>query len=213
MAVIERCGLWTGKDESGNKYLLYPITSLDCVDGAETLLDFGNAQTLTADQITQALKNLGITATAAELNYVDGVTSNIQTQLDGKAASSHGTHVTFSTTKPVVAGTAAVGTASTVARSDHVHPAQTSVSGNAGSADKLNTNAGSATQPVYFSNGVPVKTTYTLGASVPSGAKFTDTTYSAATTSAAGLMSAEDKNKLDGIISITTDEIDTIWSS
>ena len=28
----------------------------------------------------------GITATVAELNYVDGVTSNIQTQLDAKAA-------------------------------------------------------------------------------------------------------------------------------
>ena len=31
----------------------------------------------------------GITATVTELNYVDGVTSNIQTQLNGKAASSH----------------------------------------------------------------------------------------------------------------------------
>lgn len=30
-----------------------------------------------------------VTATAAELNYVDGVTSNIQTQLNGKAASTH----------------------------------------------------------------------------------------------------------------------------
>lgn len=35
----------------------------------------------------------GITATTTELNYVDGVTSNIQTQLNGKAASSHGNHV------------------------------------------------------------------------------------------------------------------------
>lgn len=31
----------------------------------------------------------GLTATVAELNYCDGVTSNIQTQLNGKAASSH----------------------------------------------------------------------------------------------------------------------------
>lgn len=31
----------------------------------------------------------GVTATTAELNYVDGVTSNIQTQLNGKADSSH----------------------------------------------------------------------------------------------------------------------------
>jgi hypothetical protein len=36
-----------------------------------------------------ALTNLGLTATATELNYVDGVTSNVQTQLNGKAASSH----------------------------------------------------------------------------------------------------------------------------
>lgn len=36
-----------------------------------------------------SLADLGITATATELNYVDGVTSNIQTQLNNKAASSH----------------------------------------------------------------------------------------------------------------------------
>ena len=53
-----------------------------------------------------ALSNLGLTATAAELNkldgitastaelnYVKGVTSAIQTQLNGKAAASHGNHV------------------------------------------------------------------------------------------------------------------------
>lgn len=36
-----------------------------------------------------SLSDLGITATAAELNYMDGVTSNVQTQLNGKAPSSH----------------------------------------------------------------------------------------------------------------------------
>ena len=36
-----------------------------------------------------SLADLGVTATATELNYVDGVTSNIQTQLNNKAASSH----------------------------------------------------------------------------------------------------------------------------
>lgn len=53
----------------------------------------------------------------------------------------------------------------------------------ASSANKLNTNAGSELNPVYFANGVPVKTTYTLNASVPAGAKFTDTntTYSPGT--------------------------------
>jgi hypothetical protein len=51
--------------------------------------------------------------------------------------------------------------------------------GNATSATKLTTSAGSTTQPVYFSNGKPVKCSYTLGKSVPSNAVFTDnnTTY------------------------------------
>ena len=44
----------------------------------------------------------------------------------GAAAASHGTHVTYSTAAPKIDGTAAVGTAATVARSDHVHPTDTS---------------------------------------------------------------------------------------
>lgn len=65
--------------------------------------------------------------------------SGLQTALDGKAASSHGDHVSFTTTTPKAAGTAYAGSATTVSRSDHVHPVQTSVSGNAGSATKLAT--------------------------------------------------------------------------
>ena len=37
------------------------------------------------DNTTYSLGSFGITATAAELNYMDGVTSNVQTQLNGKA--------------------------------------------------------------------------------------------------------------------------------
>lgn len=40
---------------------------------------------------------------------------------------------------------------------------------------------------------------HTVNADVPSEAKFTDTTYSVATTNVQGLMSAADKKKLDGI--------------
>lgn len=40
---------------------------------------------------------------------------------------------------------------------------------------------------------------HTVNTDVPSSAKFTDTTYSAATQSTNGLMSAADKEKLDGI--------------
>ena len=52
--------------------------------------------------------------------------TNLQSTLDGKAAVSHGTHVTYSTTAPVMDGTASVGSATTVARSDHKHPTDTS---------------------------------------------------------------------------------------
>ena len=44
-----------------------------------------------------ALTNLGLTATATELNHCDGVTSNIQTQLNGKAASDHKHDAVFAT--------------------------------------------------------------------------------------------------------------------
>lgn len=85
---------------------------------------------------------------------------------------------------------------------DHAHnyAGSSSAGGSATSAVKLDTTtAGSATQPIYFTDGKPTACTYTLEKSVPSDAKFTDTTYSNATTSAAGLMSAADKTKLDGI--------------
>lgn len=56
-----------------------------------------------------------------------------------------------------------------------------SSSTSAESAAKLATSAGSSTQPIYFSDGKPVATTYALNKTVPSDAKFTDTTYSAGT--------------------------------
>ena len=57
----------------------------------------------------------------------------------------------------------------------HNYAGSSSAGGAANSANKLNTNAGSATQGVYFKDGVPVAMTYTLGKSVPADAKFTDT--------------------------------------
>ena len=66
-------------------------------------------------------------------------TINITPSSIGAAAISHGTHVSFGTTAPKANGTASAGSATTVSRSDHVHPLQTSVSGNAGTATKLAT--------------------------------------------------------------------------
>lgn len=61
--------------------------------------------------------------------------------------------------------------------------------GSASSATALTSNAGSSTQPVYFSGGKPVACSYTLGKSVPADALFTDHTYGnmkGATSSSAG---------------------------
>ena len=75
------------------------------------------------------------------------------------------------------------------------------------SAEKLSTSAGSATQPVYFSNGVPVATTYTLGKSVPSNAVFTDTVYTlpAAGSALGGVKSGGDVTISSGVITVKDD--------
>lgn len=66
---------------------------------------------------------------------------------------------------------------STKADASHTHnyAGSSSAGGSATSAVKLDSSAGSATQPVYFSSGKPAACTYTLNKSVPSDAVFTDT--------------------------------------
>ena len=82
----------------------------------------------------------------------------------------------------------------------HNYAGSDSAGGSANSAVKLDTaTAGSATKPVYISGGKPVACTHSLGKDVPANAVFTDHTYSAATQSEAGLMSAADKKRLDNL--------------
>lgn len=73
------------------------VTAIKMADDAVATRSIQNGA-VTADKLAEGvipeipevtLASLGVTATAQELNYTDGVTSNIQTQLDGKAASSH----------------------------------------------------------------------------------------------------------------------------
>lgn len=80
------------------------------------------------------------------------------------------------------------GDATTAAKSDHTHnyAGSSSAGGSATSAVKLDSSAGGATQPVYFKDGKPAACTHTLEKSVPSNAKFTDTTYTFATGDANG---------------------------
>ena len=100
----------------------------------------------------------------------------------------------------------------------HNYAGSSSAGGSANSAVKLDSSAGSNSQPVYFSGGKPVAIGYTIASSVPANAKFTDTTYGVATASSNGLMSSTDKTKLDDFsrvisiqkqIKLTTDWQDT----
>ena len=85
-------------------------------------------------------KDINITITAIPNSLITGLkkvaTSGSYNDLDDKP-----TIPSASTTSdtPNVAGTAAIGTSDAYARADHVHPAQTDVSGNAGTATKLKT--------------------------------------------------------------------------
>jgi hypothetical protein len=91
---IDVSGGTTGLTTSGG-----PVTTSGTITLAGTLAvaNGGTGSTTAAG----ALTNFGLTATAAELNYTDGVTSNIQTQLDTKAP----------TASPTFTGTVTIPTA------------------------------------------------------------------------------------------------------
>ena len=141
--------------------------------GSATKLATSRIITLTGD-VTGSVsfdgsKDVSITTNVADdsHNHVISNIDGLQSALDGKADSSHGTHVTYGTAKPASAGTASAGSASTVSRSDHVHPLQTTVSGNAGSATKLATSriitlTGDVTGSVSFDGSGDVSITTTI---------------------------------------------------
>lgn len=66
----------TGATDLENKTAAEVLALTGALVAANNLSDLTDA--------AAAIANLGITATATELNYMDGVTSNVQTQLDGK---------------------------------------------------------------------------------------------------------------------------------
>ena len=68
-------------------------------------------------------------------------------------------------------GSAAYTASSAYAAASHTHSyaGSSSAGGAATSANKLNTNAGSEGNPVYFANGVPVKSKYTVTSSMATG--------------------------------------------
>ena len=156
MATIETKGLMTYVDKNGNKFLIYPVTKAELVDGL--------------DEAIQAFM--------AGLNYDDRyyTEAEIDQKLQGLPTAGH-KHTKSDITDFPALGTAAAKNVGDFAAASHTHnyAGSSSAGGAANSANKLNTNAGSSTQGVYFKDGVPVVMTYTLGKSVPADAKFTDT--------------------------------------
>ena len=102
--------------------------------------------------------------------------AEIDQKLQGLPTAGH-KHTKSDITDFPALGTAAAKNAGDFAAASHTHDyaGSSSAGGAANSANKLNKNAGSATQGVYFKDGVPVAMTCTLGKSVPADAKFTDT--------------------------------------
>ena len=89
----------------------------------------GNASSASKVNNSLTIKLNGGTTEGTNLFTFNGSAAksiNITPAAIGAAAASHGTHVTYSTTAPVMDGAASVGSAATVARSDHKHPTDTS---------------------------------------------------------------------------------------
>jgi len=61
------------------------VTGIDINSGTIDNATVGATTASTGNFTTLSINGTAITSTAAELNFVDGVTSNVQTQLDAKA--------------------------------------------------------------------------------------------------------------------------------
>lgn len=115
--------------------------------------------------------NIRVTSTIEGIINISGDTSNFATVTHSHTAS----EITGGTLDLTIIPTGTDN--NTVALGGHTHnyAGSSSAGGSATSAVKLDTaTAGSATQPCYFANGKPSGCTYSLGASVPSDAVFTD---------------------------------------
>lgn len=128
------------KSASNHTHTISDVTNLQTSLDSKQAKVTGGASTITSSNLAtnRALVSNGSgkvavsDITSTELGYLDGTTSNIQTQLDGKAASGH----------------------------THSYAGSASVGGSATSAVKLDTStAGDTNTPVYFTGGKPVACT------------------------------------------------------
>lgn len=200
MSVVENSGLMKYKDSSGNTNIMYPITLMDNVDGLEEALAEKAASSHTHD----------------DRYYTE---SEMNTKLSGKSDTGH-THIKseitdFPSSMPASdvsawakASTKPTYTASEVGADASGAAAQALTDAKAytdtavaGKADSSHTHD----DRYYTESEVDTK----LAAKSDTGH-----THSAASTSAAGFMSASDKSKLDGIATGATKvTVDTALSS
>ena len=214
-------GFLDGKANVSHAHTIENVTGLQ--DALDEKADVGSV----------TLTSLGVTATAEELNYMDGVTSNVQTQLDGKADSAH-THAnaTTSTAGFMSAEDKTKLEGVETGANKYVHP--TSAAGAkaeglykiATDANGHVTGATAVEKTDITALGIPAEntdTTYTAGSGLTlSGTEFSIAskgvtadkiadgvikTYDVATTSENGLMSSEDKTVLENLKTnaVTTD--------
>lgn len=103
--------------------------------------------------------------------------TEVNTKLDGKSNTGHTHDDRYYTESEVDLKLVNYQPKGNYAAASHTHnyAGSDSSGGSANSAAKLDSSAGSATQPVYFKDGKPVATTYALNKTVPADAKFTDT--------------------------------------
>ena len=138
-ATTSAAGLMSAADKTkldgiaanANNYILPAATTV--LGGVKTTSTVTSTSGLTACPIidgTVYYKDTNTTYSVATQSASGLMSANDKKTLDG---------MTATTTTPKAAGTAAVGSETKYARGDHVHPAQTTVSGNAGSATKLAT--------------------------------------------------------------------------
>ena len=181
----------------------------DLLNGAgaayDTLKELGDLIDENVDAI-EALEAVAAGKANASHTHAIANITNLQSTLDGKAAASHGTHVTYSTTAPSMDGTASVGTATTVARSDHKHPTDTSraaqTSLDSHTSNKSNPHSVTLAQlgvtataaELNYVDGVTSNIQTQLNGKAASGH-----THGAATTSASGFMTKDMVTKLNGI--------------
>lgn len=180
-AMATKNGYWTMGNLGGNESLIFNYSTDAKYNSGknETSQVYLPAQAgtiITSATIgSQSVNYANSASTANVANSVDW--SKVQNKPSSYVPASHTHDDRYYTESEVNTKLANYQPKGNYAAASHTHnyAGSGTAGGSANSAVKLDSSAGSATQPVYFKDGKPVATTYTLNKTVPADAKFTDT--------------------------------------